>query len=77
LAEAGGLALVWPLLVVIAEELAAANKVPATASTIFETVLALLPEVPHRIELPNICALAQRKGKSKAITLARAIEEKL
>ena len=77
LAETGALALVWPLLVVIAEELAAADKIPATASTVLETVLALLPEVPHRIELPNIKALAARKGSSKAITLARAIEEKL
>ncbi|RRD04390.1 hypothetical protein EII34_10010 [Arachnia propionica] len=77
LAETGALALVWPLLVVIAEELAAAEKVPATASTVFETVLALLPEVPHATELPNITALAARKGSSKAITLARAIEEKL
>ncbi|RRD04391.1 hypothetical protein EII34_10015 [Arachnia propionica] len=77
LAEAGALALVWPLLVVIAEELAAHEKTPAAASTVFETVLALLPEVPHKVELPNICALAARKGSSKAITLARAIEEKL
>ena len=77
LAEAGGLALVWPLLVEIAEELAAAEKIPATAGAVFEMVLALLPEVPHATELPNVCALAARKGSSKAITLARAIEEKL
>ncbi|MDO5067826.1 MAG: hypothetical protein Q4D96_11150 [Propionibacteriaceae bacterium] len=77
LAEAGGLALVWPLLTEIAEELAAADKVPATAGTVFETILALLPEVPHPVELPNITALAARKGSSKAITLARTIAEKV
>ncbi|WP_221739806.1 hypothetical protein, partial [Arachnia propionica] len=77
IAEAGGLALAWPLLTEIAEELAAANKVPATASTILETVLALLPEVPHKVELPNICALAARKGSSKAITTARLIKDQL
>ncbi|MDO5082880.1 MAG: hypothetical protein Q4D89_05710 [Arachnia propionica] len=75
LAEAGGLALVWPLLVEIAEELAAAEKIPAATSTVLETVLALLPEVPHAIDLPNIAALAARKGSSKAITLARAVTE--
>lgn len=77
LAEAGGLVLVWPLLVVIAEELAAEEKIPATAGAVFETLLVLLPEVPHQVELPNITALATRKGSSKAITLARAITEKL
>ncbi len=45
--------------------------------TVLETLLALLPEVPHPVELPNICALADRRGKSKAITLARAIKEKM
>lgn len=75
--EAEAPALAWPLLTEIAETLAAAEKIPATTSTVFETVLSLLPEVPHKVELPNICALAQRKGKSKAITLARAIKEEL
>ncbi|MDO5082888.1 MAG: DUF6493 family protein [Arachnia propionica] len=75
--EAEAPALAWPLLSEIAEGLAVAEKIPATASTIFETVLSLLPEVPHKVELPNICALADRRGKSKAITLARAIKEKM
>ena len=75
--EAEAPALAWPLLVEIAETLAAQEKIPTTASTVFETLLALLPEVPHPVELPNICALAERKGSSKAIKTARAIKEKL
>ncbi|RRD04394.1 hypothetical protein EII34_10030 [Arachnia propionica] len=72
-AEAGGLALVWPLLAGIAERAAGAEQIPATASAVLETVLALLPEVPHEVELPTICALAGRKGSSKAIKTARLI----
>ncbi|MDO5067827.1 MAG: hypothetical protein Q4D96_11155 [Propionibacteriaceae bacterium] len=77
LADDGALALAWPLLVEVAEELAAADKVPASASSVFETILGLLPEVPHKTELPNITSLAARKGSSKAITLARTIGEQL
>ncbi|WP_221739765.1 hypothetical protein, partial [Arachnia propionica] len=73
IAEAGGLALAWPLLIEIAETLAAQEKIPATTSTVLETLLALLPEVPHPVELPNITALAERKGSSKAIKTARLI----
>ncbi|MDO5067824.1 MAG: hypothetical protein Q4D96_11140 [Propionibacteriaceae bacterium] len=76
-AEAGGLALAWPLLVEIAEGLAGAEQMPVTASGVLETVLALLPEVPHTVELPNITALADRKGSTKAIKTARLIKEVL
>ncbi|MDO5067823.1 MAG: DUF6493 family protein [Propionibacteriaceae bacterium] len=70
-------ALAWPLLVEIAEGFAAAEKVPVGAAAVFETILALLPEVPHTVELPNITALADRKGSTKAIKTARLIKEAL
>ncbi|RRD04545.1 hypothetical protein EII34_09560 [Arachnia propionica] len=73
IAEAEGLALVWPLLAAMAEEIAARSKIPGTAATILEAVLALLPEVPGPVELPAITALADRRGTSKAVTLARGI----
>ncbi|MDO5067822.1 MAG: hypothetical protein Q4D96_11130 [Propionibacteriaceae bacterium] len=76
LAEGSCLALVWPLLAEIAEELAA-KRATATTSAVLEAILQFLPEVPHAVELPNITALAERKGSSKAIKTARLIAEKL
>ncbi|WP_185744341.1 hypothetical protein [Arachnia propionica] len=72
-AEAAGLALVWPLLTRMAEELAAESPVPASASATLEAVLALLPEVPGPVRLPAVAALAARKGSSKAVRVARQI----
>ena len=73
LAEAGGLALAWPLLTRIAEELAGMEKLPTGVATVLESVLHLLPEVPGKPELPAVAALAARKGSSKAIKVARQI----
>ena len=73
IAEAGGLALAWPLLTRIAEELAGTDKLPTGAATILESVLNLLPEVPEKPDLPNITTLAARKGNSKAMKVARRI----
>ena len=73
LAEAGGLALAWPLLTRIAEELAGAEKLPIGVATVLESVLHLLPEVPGKPDLPTVAALAARKGSSKAIKVARQI----
>ena len=73
LAEAGGLALAWPLLTRIAEELAGMEKLPTGVATALESVLHLLPEVPGKPELPTVAALAARKGSSKAIKVARQI----
>ena len=73
LAEAGGLALAWPLLTRIAEELAGAEKLPIGVATVLESVLHLLPEVPEKPDLPTVAALAARKGSSKAIKVARQI----
>jgi len=73
LAEAGGLALVWPLLTRIAEELAGMEKLPTGVATVLESVLHLLPEVPGKPNLPTVAALAARKGSSKAIKVARQI----
>ncbi|MDO5067818.1 MAG: DUF6493 family protein [Propionibacteriaceae bacterium] len=80
IADGGGLALVWPLLAVLAEEAAGADKVPATTAGLLETVLRLLPEVQAAgvsITLPNVAALAASKGKTKTITVARQIAEAL
>ena len=73
LAEAGGLALAWPLLTRIAEELAGTDKLPTGVATVLESVLHFLPEVPGKSDLPTIAALAARKGNSKAIKVARQI----
>ncbi len=73
LAEAGGLALAWPLLTRIAEELAGMEKLPTGVATVLESVLHLLPEAPGKPELSTVAALAARKGSSKAIKVARQI----
>ena len=75
-ADAGGLALAWPLLVTIAEELAGQRKTTAATATALEAVLRYLPEVRAAgvaVDLPNVAALAARKGTSKAVTVARRI----
>ena len=73
IAEAGGLALAWPLLTRIAEELAGTDKLPTGVATVLESVLNLLPEAPEKPDLPNIAALAARKGSSKTVKVARQI----
>ena len=73
IAEAGGLALAWPLLTRIAEELAGTEKLPTGVATVLESVLNFLPEVPEKPDLPNITALAARKGNSKTVKVARRI----
>ena len=77
LAEAGGLALAWPLLTRIAEELAGTDKLPTGVATVLESVLNFLPEAPEKPDLPNITALAARKGNSKTVKVARRIVDRL
>ena len=77
LAEAGGLALAWPLLTRIAEELAGTDKLPTGVATVLESVLNFLPEVPEKPDLPNITALAARKSNSKTVKVARRIVDRL
>ncbi len=75
-AEAGGLALVWPLLVTIAEEQCALAPVPAATGQMLERLLAYLPEVQAAgvaVELPGVTALAAGRGKSKIITVAQML----
>lgn len=77
-ADTGGLALVWPLLVEVCEELAGMKQVPASALGLLEAVLHYLPEVRAAgvaVDLPNVAALATRKGNGKAVTVARRIVE--
>ena len=77
-AGTGGLALVWPLLVEVCEELAGMKQVPASALGLLEAVLHYLPEVRAAgiaVDLPNVAALATRKGNGKAVTVARRIVE--
>lgn len=75
LAEATGLVLAWPALVALAERVAAPERPPTGAGLILETLLRFLPEVPEevRVELPNVVALASRKGSSKPVKVARLI----
>ena len=77
IAEAGGLALAWPLLTRIAEELAGTDKLPTGATTVLESVLNFLPEVPEKPDLPNITTLAARKSNSKTVKVARRIVDRL
>ena len=77
IAEAGGLALAWPLLTRIAEELAGTDKLPTGVTTVLESVLNFLPEVPEKPDLPNITALAARKSSSKTVKVARRIVDRL
>ena len=77
IAEAGGLALAWPLLTRIAEELAGTDKLPTGVTTVLESVLNFLPEVPEKPDLPNITALAARKSSSKTVKIARRIVDRL
>ena len=79
-ARAGGLALVWPLLTAIAEELAGADRLPAATSDVLETVLELLAEVRAAgvsVELPNVTALAARGGSSGAVRAAQLVVSRL
>lgn len=76
IADAGGLALAWPLLAAIAEELAGQRKTTAATATALEAVLRYLPEVQAAgvaVDLPNVATLAARKGNSKAVTVAKRI----
>lgn len=80
IADGGGLALVWPLLAVLAEEAAGAEKLPTTTAALLEIVLRLLPHVQAAgvaALLPNVVALASRKGNSKALQVARRIQDSL
>lgn len=77
-AELGGLSLMWPLLVKIAEEAARARRLTNATGLVLEVVLALLPEVQAAgvvVELPAVEELATRTGTAKAIAVARAIVE--
>ncbi|VEJ57257.1 hypothetical protein [Arachnia propionica] len=77
IAEASGLALAWPLLTRIAEELAGVEKLPTGVTTVLESVLNFLPEAPEKPDLPNITALAARKSSSKTVKVARRIVDRL
>ena len=79
-ADTGGLALVWPLLTTIAEEIAAQETIPAPDSMVLEAVLHHLPEVQAAgiaIDLPNTTALATRPVLLKAVKIAQLIAQAL
>ena len=80
IADMGGLALVWPLLTTIAEEIADQETIPAPDSTLLEAVLHHLPEVQAAgitVDLPNITALATRPVLLKAVKIAQLIARAL
>ena len=80
IADAGGLALVWPLLTSIAEEIAGQDMIPAPESTVLEAVLHHLPEAQAAgitVNLPNTTALATRTVPLKAVKIAQLIVQAL
>jgi len=79
-AGTGGLALVWPLLTSIAEEIAGQDMIPAPESTVLEAVLHHLPEAQAAgitVNLPNTTALATRTVPLKAVKIAQLIVQAL
>jgi len=79
-ADTGGLALVWPLLTSIAEEIAGQDMIPAPESTVLEAVLHHLPEAQAAgitVNLPNTTALATRTVPLKAVKIAQLIVQAL
>lgn len=75
-ANSGGLSLVWPLLVEITEELAASRAFTGTTTPLLEQFQPLVPEVVAAgavVELPEIQKLANHKGASPAVKVARII----
>ena len=80
IADAGGLALTWPLLTAMAEEISGQERIPAPASTVLESLLHYLPEVRAAgvpVDLPNVTALARRKAPIKAVRVAKLIASRL
>lgn len=80
IADAGGLALTWPLLTAMAEEIAGQERIPAPASTVLESLLHYLPEVRAAgvpVDLPNVTALANRNAPTKAVKVAKLIASRL
>ena len=80
IADGGGLALTWPLLTTMAEEIAGQEKIPAPASTVLESLLHYLPEARAAgipVDLPNIMALANQEAPTKAVRVAKLIVSQL
>ncbi|MCL2091763.1 MAG: hypothetical protein FWH11_11315 [Micrococcales bacterium] len=79
LADEGMLAVVWPLL----DDLLQGSSPPTGATQVVKTIAVLLPEVLHAVSvgtadpdvlaLPNVRALAARRGTSRTVTIARQI----
>lgn len=72
-AASDGLPLAWPLLTAVAEELSAQSRMSSTTAPTLETVLLHLTEVPDPAAMPNVVALAEHDGKSKAARIAQRI----
>ena len=80
IADAGGLALTWPLLTTMAEEISGQERIPAPASTVLESLLHYFPKVRAAgipVDLPNVTELARRKALIKAVRVAKLIVSKL
>ncbi|MDO5082811.1 MAG: hypothetical protein Q4D89_05335 [Arachnia propionica] len=77
IADNGGLALAWPSLAALTEEMAGQPKVPSIMASTLEALLGYLPEVPGPVALPNVAALAERGGKAKAPQMARRVVAEL
>ncbi|RRD47661.1 hypothetical protein [Arachnia propionica] len=77
IADEGGLAGVWPLMAVMAEQVAGADRLPPGTAPLLELVARLAPSVPEPTELPKVTALAASGARSKSAAAARAIVKAL
>ncbi|MDO5067757.1 MAG: hypothetical protein Q4D96_10805 [Propionibacteriaceae bacterium] len=77
IADMGGLALAWPMLVAVAEDMAAQPKAPSVTAVTLEALLSYLPEVPGPVELPHVAKLAERNSNAKATLAARELVKAL
>ena len=62
-AEAGGLALVWPLLLAVSEDLLAQKRPPASLRAVLDVLATHRPEVPEELSLPAVVAQALKSHK--------------
>ena len=77
IAGEGGLAGVWQLMAVMAEQVAGADRLPPGTAALLELMARLAPSVPEPMELPRVAALAASGARSKSAAAARSIVESL
>lgn len=74
--DARGLALTWPPLTAMAEEISGQEWIPVPASTVLESLPYYLPEVRAAgipVDLSNVTVLVRRKAPIRAVRAAKLI----